>query len=635
MEQLIRNPRSPVLKPQTKEDWQAKAAFNPCVIKHNNQFVMLYRAMSESTGLSTIGYAQSQDGISFTDTRQFIIPENSWEKFGCEDPRVTFLNGKFYIFYTALCEFPFNKNGIKVGLAITKDFQTIDAKHLITPFNAKAMTLFPELINGKLTALLTVDTDSPPPKISLAVFDQEEDLWSESYWNNWYSSLNDHVIPLLRCGRDYIEVGAPPVKTDQGWLLIYSYMKDFYTAERLFTIEALLLDQQNPKHIIGRTHQALLEPKESYELEGLIKEVVFPSGAILENDTLLVYYGAADTVSCLAKMSVNHLLKDMTQETFSFFEISPLLPHGLRRWHMNPILSPRTELNWEEQVVFNPAALHLKEKVYLLYRAMSVTNTSVLGLAISSDGIHFDNRFNLPVYVPKADFEKPQEPDLWSGCEDPRLVLIEEFIYMTYTGFDGITPRICITRIHQDDFTNQHFAWEIPKVISRPDHADKNCCLFPRKIQGRYALLHRPTQYIHLNWLDDLQFKEGEYLEEGFPLEIGKDDSRLLKVGIGSPPHETKDGWLLFYHRVLKNSSTYQICATLLDLNDPTKMISEKEVLLLTPEKAYELYGKVPNVVFTCGSVIMNKSVYLYYGAADTVIGLAYMDLDELLLQLC
>ena len=96
-----------------------------------------------------------------------IAPEEDWERFGCEDPRVTKIDDKYYIFYTALSVYPFAAEGIKVAVAVTKDFKKIEERHLVTPFNAKAMVLFPEKINGKYVALLTAHTDTPPVKICL------------------------------------------------------------------------------------------------------------------------------------------------------------------------------------------------------------------------------------------------------------------------------------------------------------------------------------------------------------------------------------------------------------------------------------------------------------------------------------
>jgi len=99
---------------------------------------------------STIGIARSRDAINFSDRKQLIIPEYSWEEFGCENPKITKFKGKYYIFYTALSTFPFCAKGIKVGLAISKDLKKIQEKYLVTPFNTKAMTLFLEKIKGKI-----------------------------------------------------------------------------------------------------------------------------------------------------------------------------------------------------------------------------------------------------------------------------------------------------------------------------------------------------------------------------------------------------------------------------------------------------------------------------------------------------
>ena len=160
MFKLQRSAENPVLKP-TDNEWEKVAAFNGSVIKDGDTFHMLYRAVSEEKEqhgeklqVSTIGHAISSDGIHFIDHQQFIKPEEEFEKFGCEDPRVTKFGDYFYVFYTALSTFPFSASGIKSAVVKTKDFKTIEKKALVTPYNSKAMTLFPEKINGKMTAIL-------------------------------------------------------------------------------------------------------------------------------------------------------------------------------------------------------------------------------------------------------------------------------------------------------------------------------------------------------------------------------------------------------------------------------------------------------------------------------------------------
>lgn len=303
-----RSLENPFIQPNHDERWQAYSVFNPCVIKNNNDYHLLCRAQSPPAdyhgrhmSLSTIGYAKGTSPSHFSEIKQFIYPEYDWEKFGCEDPRVTRLNNKYYIFYTAISEYPFQSHGIRVAVATTKDFKTIERKQLVTPFNAKAMALFPDIVNGKMVAILTADTDNPPSKIGFAYFDDESQLYSEAFWNQWYASLANKTLSLLRSDNDHVEVGSPPVKTEKGWLLIYSYIQNYYWSERrVFGIEAVLLDLNNPLKIIERTQHPLLIPEEQYELYGDVPNVIFPSGVLLENNKLHIYYGAADTTCCLA-----------------------------------------------------------------------------------------------------------------------------------------------------------------------------------------------------------------------------------------------------------------------------------------------------------------------------------------------
>ena len=180
-----RSSENPVLLPDREHAWEAEAAFNGCVVKTGKTYHLVYRAVSlpesregAELQVSSIGHAESVDGVHFTHRRQFIKPEYDWEKFGCEDPRITRIGGKYYIFYTALSTYPFGADGIKIGVAVTRDFRKIEEKHPVTPFNAKAMALFPETIKGKMAAVLTVHTDMPPAKICVALFEKEEMFWS-------------------------------------------------------------------------------------------------------------------------------------------------------------------------------------------------------------------------------------------------------------------------------------------------------------------------------------------------------------------------------------------------------------------------------------------------------------------------
>jgi beta-1,2-mannobiose phosphorylase / 1,2-beta-oligomannan phosphorylase len=318
---VSRYQKNPILSPDKKHAWEAEAAFNGCPIVDGNLCHMVYRATStpikienKTLELSSIGHTLTSDRVTFGKRHQLIHPEHPWEMFGCEDPRVTKIDNTYYIFYTAISHWPPIPEGISVAVATTSDFLSIQEKHHVTPFNAKAMTLFPEKINGKFAVLLTVNPDIPPSTIAIAYLDTLSDLWNKDFWLKWHEQFKNYAVNLLRTTHDHVEIGAPPIKTKYGWLLIYSYIKSYLTSHKFFGIEAVLLDLDNPQKIIKRTDQPLLYPEHDYELIGKIPNVIFPSGAIIYNDVVGIYYGAADTSVALATCSLNELLTNMVIE---------------------------------------------------------------------------------------------------------------------------------------------------------------------------------------------------------------------------------------------------------------------------------------------------------------------------------
>lgn len=625
--------KNPILKPEPAHSWEAEAAFNGCPVKKDKNIYLLYRAVSlphfhakveKELRISDVGIASSRDGIHFRNRRRFIVPEYSWEKFGCEDPRVTKLDGKYYIFYTALSNYPFTAEGIKIGLAISKDLKKIDEKHLVTPFNAKAMALFPEKINGRFCAILTANTDKPPAKIAIAFFDKEEEIWSKHYWNNWYSELDMHIVPLLRKSSDQVEAGAPPIKTKHGWLLIYSYIRNYFSAQPIFGIEAALLNLKDPRVVIARTSDPLILSEEFYEMYGTVPKVVFPTGAFLKDETLSIYYGASDTTCCLATVKIEELVESMIAAKRRKITFT--------RAEENPIITPVAERAWEKKLTFNPAAIYLDGKVHIVYRAMSDDNTSVFGYATSRDGIHIDYREANPIYAPRMDFEKKLVPAGNSGCEDPRLTLINKNIYMCYTAFNGVNPpRIALTSISVDDFLARKWNWMPPVLISPPEWDNKDAAIFPEKVKGKYLIFHRIGHDIDIDLVPSLNFDGKTWLEEYRWLKRREWSWDSLKVGIAAPPVKTKNGWILLYHGVSAEDHFYRVGAVLLDLKDPTRIIGRTSRPIFEPETDYEKIGEVQNVVFPCGAVVIDKKLFIYYGGADKVIGVATIEINELL----
>ena len=629
-----RSKHNPILIPDKNHYWETAASFNLCPIKHGSSYYVLYRAVSSPDKLrtpeqiSTVGIGRSKDGIHIEDRKQFIVPEEPWEKFGCEDPRITKFEGKYYTFYTALSAYPFSAQNIKIAVAISSDLKKIDERHLVTPFNAKAATLFPERIGGKATLILTANTDTPPAQVAIAQADNVEDFWKPDFWEKWNSNIREHIINPRRTAYDHIEVGAPPIKTKYGWLLLYSYIQNYFPSpehlNRIFGVEALILDFDDPQKIIGRTRGPILVPNEAYELSGYVENIVFPSGALISGDTLAIYYGAADTTGCVAHVNLTDLLATM-------------LPGVSEQWKCvrareNPVISPIQDHKWESKATFNPAAIQIGNTTHLLYRAFSEDNTSSIGYAKTEDGVTISERLPLPAYVPREEFELKKISNANSGCEDPRLTQIGDKIFMCYTAYNGVDlPRVAITSISEKNFVKHNWEWESPILITPGGFDDKDACILPEKFKDGYFVIHRIGDQICGDYVPSLTFKK-EIVNACihiFGPRINTWDG--LKVGIAAPPLKTKYGWLLLYHGVSKSHGTYRIGAALLDKNDPTIVLARTADPIFEPEEPYEKIGIVNNVVFPCGIIKRDGLLYLYYGGGDRVIGVATIKFDILL----
>jgi len=625
---LRRYEGNPVLKPKSIHGWEAVATFNGCPVKKENKVYLVYRALSlphyhseKTLSVSNIGIAVSKNGLDFHDRKLLIYPTEEWDRYGCEDPRVTYFEGKYYIFYTALSNYPPKPDDIRIGVAITEDLKRIEEKHLVTNFNSKAMALFSERIGGKIWAVLTVHTDRPPAQICLASFRNKEEMLNREYWNNWYYNFKSYSLPLLRSPKDHVEVGAPPLKTKAGWLLIYSYIQNYFDPpNRLFTVEAVLLDLKNPFKIIGRTKYPLLTPEEYYERIGIVSDVVFPSGIVEVDDKTLLYYGAADTTCCVAFLNLEKLIGKLIHAGY--------VPK-FRRAETNPIIIPDPSHKWESKATFNPAAIYLNDQFHIIYRAMSDEYVSVLGYASSKDGINIDYRHPEPIYVPRKNFES-------KGCEDPRVTLIDDKIYMCYTAYDGITPRVALTWINVEDFLNMDWKWAEPVLISPPNMMDKNACIFPEKVidpgsgEERYMIIHRLGEDITTALVETLEFDGETWIDAYRWITPRRGYWDCVKIGAAAPPLKTKDGWIMLYHGVDKNT-VYRVGAVLLDRENPLEVIARTEDPIFEPEENYELFGCVNNVVFPCGAVMKDEKIYMYYGGADRVVGVATIEVKEII----
>ncbi len=638
---IRREPHNPILSPRREAPWEARAAYNPSVIKTNEGWHLWYRALgnadvlqSPHAGLSSIGHAFSEDGVHFHSREQVLAPSDDFDRFGCEDPRVTFFEGKYYCFYTALGGYPFGPSNIKVGLAVGDTPTGFTERHLITPFNAKAATLFPERVGGDVVLLLTAHTDwteeHPRPTTALARAKRVEDFYEQAYWDKWHADLSAHALPdLRRVDDDHVEVGATPLLTDKGWLLIYSYISKYYDeSRRTFSVEAALLERENPQKLISRTYPFMI-PQEIYEEYGLVPHIVFPTAATKDSSTALgagnaqldIWYGGADTVCAKASVRFEDLLRHLDPEKPA---------RTFVRASETPILTPRGS-GFESRAVFNAAAFDQDGTMHILYRAMGADNTSTIGLALSKDGVHIDERLSEPIYVPRADFEQKRgKADGNSGCEDPRIVREGDTLYLTYTAYDGVhAPRGAFSSISVADFNARKWsAWTEPVLITPDNVDDKDLALLPQKIAGNFLLYHRVSNQICADLLPDLaRGRRVSRCIEILAPRRGMWDG--AKVGVAAPPMPLGDKWLMIYHGVSEGGATYRLGAALLD-SDGVTLLARTADPLLEPVAPWECDGEVARVVFACGAAVRDDTLFLYYGGGDKVLGVATASLSHI-----
>jgi predicted GH43/DUF377 family glycosyl hydrolase len=285
----------------------------------------------------------------------------------------------------------------------------------------------------------------------------------------------------------------------------------------------------------------------------------------------------------------------------------------LQRYPGNPILTPNPNNAWEALNVFNCSVVTARGLFFMLYRAQGLDAISTIGGAVSADGIHF-NRFQQPVLSPRYEYET-------LGLEDPRITYLadEDRYIMAYTAYSarGITPMFAESE--------NLFTWQrIGPLVEGEDNKDH--VLFPRRIGSRYVTFHRRPPGIWLAYSDDLHTWT-DFKPLMGPRPGHWDDNR---VGAGGVPIETEQGWLCIYH-AYDRQKVYRLGTCLLDLNDPSKVITRPKEFILEPKEPWELEGDVPNVVFSTANPVVDGTVYVYYGGADRVIGLATCSLQDLL----
>jgi len=305
---LVRSLKNPIIEPRSGMEWEIAGTFNPGAVKSGDVIHVLYRAVNRHK-ISSLGHATTTDGETIVERSSVPVfaPAGSWERLGCEDPRITAFDGGFYIFYTA-----YSPRGPRVALASTADFKSYERYGVVGPdFDDKDAALFPELISGKFAVVHRI-----APNIELAFFhsiERMEKVSQNPYSKNYLKRMETNTImkPKWKWEEQKVGIGPPPIRTDAGWAVIYHGVD----SNTVYRAGAALLDLENPRRVIARTPEPILEPKETFERVGVVPNVVFPEGAVVVNDDLKVFYGGADRVCCVATVPMKLLIE--TLESYS------------------------------------------------------------------------------------------------------------------------------------------------------------------------------------------------------------------------------------------------------------------------------------------------------------------------------
>lgn len=300
-----------------------------------------------------------------------------------------------------------------------------------------------------------------------------------------------------------------------------------------------------------------------------------------------------------------------------------LVNEVFKRSKCNPIITYHS-MPYLCQAVFNPGATMVDGETLLLLRVEDLEGKSHMTVARSKDGESGWKIEHDPLMSP-AQEAGPYEA---FGCEDARITYLEDMgqWLIAYTAYSGFGPGVALAAT-KDFRTVDRFG-----LVLAPNN--KDAAIFPRKIKDRYWMLHRPSagdiQHIWLNESTDLIHWGRPWCviqERGGPFWDG------VKVGAGTTPIETSEGWIILYHGVKQFAAgpTYRLGAALLDLDDPRRMIARLPHWVLGAHAHYEVAGFVPNVVFPCGHTQVGDELHLYYGAADSSVCLARGSVTELL----
>ena len=331
-----------ILLQKTTHNFESEGVLNPGVIKVDESIHLFYRALAKDN-YSTIGYCKLSEPtvIESRNNAPLLYPQHKYEFQGLEDPRIVKIEGTYFLSYTAFdginamgalatsCDLiHWKKHGIIVPQITYEEFKHFtemegEIREKYVRFNHnqnnqnkqerkvfvwdKNLVFFPRKINNKICFLHRI---KPDIQIVVAI-EKLEDL-TIAFWQNYFSNFDDYVIMASKFEHEvsYIGGGCPPIETEAGWLIIYHGVHDTVKGY-VYSACAALLDLENPQKEIGRLPYPLFFPEKEWELKGEVNNVCFPSGSVLENDTLYIYYGAADKRIAVASVSIKELLAEL------------------------------------------------------------------------------------------------------------------------------------------------------------------------------------------------------------------------------------------------------------------------------------------------------------------------------------
>jgi len=334
------------------------------------------------------------------------------------------------------------------------------------------------------------------------------------------------------------------------------------------------------------------------------------------------------------------------------------------------IILEKTNNSFENLGVFNPAVMQEGNTVHIFYRAARDGNFSTIGYCKLDGALKVVERCKEPIFFPET-------PEEFQGVEDPRITKIDDTYYLSYAAYDGInvfgayatskdlktferqgiiTPKFTfeeyseLIRQNFEKISNLHILfynlfirYRLTEMMKDKIYVwDKNIIFFPKKINGKFAVFHRLFPSIQILYFNN----PSELTQEFWKTYISDLRQHIVlhpkyqhansHIGGGCPPIETEMGWLFIYHTVQNTNYglVYHASAALLDLDNPRKVISRLKKPLFSPTEAYEKVGYVNNVVFPTGTALFDDQLYIYYGATDSRVAVASVNINLLLNEL-